>query len=146
MGYIHKLSYFLTFAPEFHNIFYRRLGKIGLLLKIIFHGERTLYITAAPIGGGFFIRHGYSTNINTVSIGKNCTIHQNVTVGGTDKGIPTIGNNVFIGTGAIVLGPITIGDNVTIAAGAIVVEDVPANSLVIGQKAKIISNYDKKHH
>jgi len=138
-GFLHSLSYLLVWFPEFRNLYYRRVGGIlGKILMAIIPGVKTLNITSNPIGGGFFVRHGYSTFVNTKSIGENCIIHQNTTIGDNGKGgIPTIGNNVYIGTGAIMLGPITIGDNVTIAAGAIVVEDVPSNSKVMGIKAKI---------
>lgn len=138
-GFLHSLSYLLVWFREFRNLYYRRIGGIlGKILMAIIPGDKTLNITSSPIGGGFFVRHGYSTFVNTKSIGTNCVIHQNTTIGDDGRGgIPTIGNNVYIGTGAIVLGPITIGNNVTIAAGAIVVENVPSNSKVIGTKAKI---------
>lgn len=138
-GFFHSLSYLLIWFREFRSLYYQRIGgMLGKMLMVMIPGEKTLNITSSPIGGGFFIRHGYSTFINTQVIGKNCIIHQNTTIGDDGKGgIPSIGNNVFIGTGAIVLGAITIGDNVTIAAGAIVVDDVPSNSKVIGNKAKI---------
>lgn len=139
-SFYHALSYLLVFNKEIRNLYYRRLGIIGKLISIIVPGIKTLFITSAPIGGGFFIRHGYSTFINTEKIGDNCTVHQNTTIGDNGRGIPRIGNNVIIGTGAIVLGPITIGDDVTIGAGAIVVDDVPSNSTVVGVKAHVIKN------
>lgn len=134
---IQQLSYLLLFDKPFRNLFYRRLGQIGKYINIILSGENTLFITSAPIGHGLFIRHGYATFINSKYIGKNCTIHQCTTIGDSGKGIPTIGDNVTIGAGCIILGPITIGNNVTIAAGSIVVNDVPSNSTVIGHKAII---------
>lgn len=138
MGFMHTLSYLLTFEKPFRNIYYRRIGTIGKILTILIPGEKTLFITPHEIGGGFFIRHGYATFVNTKRIGKNCVIHQCTTIGDNGKGgIPSIGDNVIIGTGAIILGDITIGNNVTIAAGAIVVFNVPDNSVVIGNKASI---------
>lgn len=139
-SFYHALSYLLVFNKEFRNLYYRRLGVVGKFISIIVPGVKTLFITSAPIGGGFFIRHGYSTFINTEKIGNNCTVHQNTTIGDNGRGIPKIGNNVIIGTGAIILGPITIGDDVMIGAGAIVVDDVPSNSTVVGVKAHVIKN------
>lgn len=75
-----------------------------------------------------------------VSIGRHCTIGTNVTIGGKSKHyeVPKIGDNVYIATGAKVLGPITIGNNVTIGANAVVINDVPDNAIVAGIPAKII--------
>ena len=78
----------------------------------------------------------------TTVIGDNCTIYQGATLGGTGKHIgkrhPTIGNNVMIGAGAKVLGPITIGDNAKIAAGAVVLKDIPENSTAVGVPARVV--------
>lgn len=138
LGFYHALSYLLLWNKEFRNLFYRRLGTIGKVLSRLLPGEKTLFLPPSPIGAGLFIRHGYSTFVNTHRIGENLTIHQNTTVGDDGKGgYPTIGNNVFIGTGAIVLGNITIGDNVVIGAGAIVVDSVPANSVILSPKARV---------
>ena len=77
-------------------------------------------------------------------IGDNCNIAVGVTIGqenrGKRKGAPTIGNRVWIGTNAVVVGKITIGDNVLIAPNAYVNFDVPSNSIVIGNPGKIIAN------
>ena len=78
----------------------------------------------------------------TTIIGDDCTIYQGVTLGGTgkDKGKrhPTLGNNVMVGSGAKVLGPITIGDNVRIAAGAVVLDAIPENSTAVGVPARVV--------
>lgn len=73
-------------------------------------------------------------------IGKSCLIGQQVTIGGRSKheAVPVIGDNVFIATGAKVLGPIKIGNNCVIGANAVVVKDVPDNSVAAGVPAKII--------
>lgn len=75
-----------------------------------------------------------------IIIGKDCTIGANVTIGGRSGyfKVPKIGNNVYIATGAKILGPITIADNVIIGANAVVINDVPANATVAGIPAKII--------
>lgn len=85
-----------------------------------------------------FIQHVFSTIITAKSIGDNFIVLQQVTIGYTEKGCPTIGNNVKICAGAIVIGDIVIHDNVTIGAGAVVVKDVPAGTVVAGNPARII--------
>ncbi|MEG1836127.1 MAG: serine O-acetyltransferase EpsC [Synergistaceae bacterium] len=98
----------------------------------------------AKIGKGFFVDHGAGVVIGETSeIGDNVTLYQGVTLGGTgkDKGAkrhPTLGNNVFVGSGAKILGPITIGDNARIGANSAVLKSVPANSTVTGMRARII--------
>ena len=90
-----------------------------------------------------FIDHGDGVVIGeTTIIGDDVTIYQGVTLGGTGKDIgkrhPTIGNNVTIGAGAKVLGPITIGSNVKIGAGSIVLKDVPDNCTVVGNPGRVV--------
>ncbi|MBR1443795.1 MAG: serine O-acetyltransferase [Firmicutes bacterium] len=98
----------------------------------------------AVIGKGVFIDHGMAVVIGeTCEIGDNVLIYQGVTLGGTGKETgkrhPTIGNNVMVGAGARVLGPINIGDNVKIGAGSVVLKDMHSNSTVVGIPAKEIS-------
>ena len=97
----------------------------------------------AEIGKGLFIDHGMGVVIGeTTVIGDNCTIYQGVTLGGTgkDKGKrhPTLGNNIMIGAGAKVLGPLTVSDNSKIAAGAVVLADIPEHSTAVGVPAKVV--------
>lgn len=103
----------------------------------------------AKIGNNFFIDHGYGTVIGeTAEIGDNVTIYQDVTLGGTSlspgKRHPTLGNNVVIGAGAKLLGPIKIGDNVKIGANSVVTIDVPPNSVVVGVPGRIVARDGKK--
>lgn len=98
---------------------------------------------AAQLGKGVFIDHGMGVVIGeTTVVGDNCTIYQNVTLGGTGKDVgkrhPTLGNNVLVGSGAKVLGPFTVGDNARIAAGAVVLSEVPANATAVGVPARIV--------
>jgi len=98
---------------------------------------------AVRIGKRFFIDHGTGVVIGeTAVIGNDVTIYQGVTLGGTGKDTgkrhPTIGNNVMIGAGAKVLGPLVIGDNSRIAAGAVVLSDIPSNSTAVGVPAKVV--------
>ena len=103
----------------------------------------------AKIGSGFMIDHGMGVVIGeTTEIGNNVTLYHDVTLGGRklydengkklEKRHPTIGNNVTIGSGAQVLGPITLGDNVKIGSNAIVIHDIPANSTVVNTPAYIV--------
>ena len=97
----------------------------------------------AVIGKNLLIDHGCGVVIGeTAIVGDNCTIYQGVTLGGTGKESgkrhPTIGNNVFIGSGAKILGNINIGDNVKIGANSVVLKDIPPNSTAVGIPAKII--------
>jgi len=96
----------------------------------------------AEIGKGLYIGHfgGIFIHPNT-TLGENCNIGQGVTIGTLGlgkKGVPRIGNGVFIGAGAKVLGEIKIGDNVRIGANAVVLKDVPDNATVVGVPAKIV--------
>lgn len=97
----------------------------------------------ATLGKGVFIDHGMGVVIGeTAVVGDNCTIYQNVTLGGTGKDVgkrhPTLGSNVLVGSGAKVLGPFSVGDNARIAAGAVVLSEVPANATAVGVPAKIV--------
>lgn len=97
----------------------------------------------ATIGKGLFIDHGMGVVIGeTAEVGDNVTIYHGVTLGGTGKHKgkrhPTIGNNVLIGTGAKVLGPITVGDNAKIGANSVVLHNVPEGATAVGIRAKNI--------
>lgn len=97
----------------------------------------------ATIGKGFFIDHGMGVVIGeTTEIGDNCTLYQGVTLGGTGKDVgkrhPTLGDNVMVGAGAKVLGPLVIGSNSKIAANAVVLHPVPENSTAVGIPAKVV--------
>ena len=103
----------------------------------------------AKIGRGLFIDHGMGVVIGeTAEVGDNVTIYHGVTLGGTgkDKGKrhPTVKDNVIIGAGAKVLGPITIGNNVKVGANSVVLKDVPDNATAVGMPAKIIIKDKKK--
>ena len=98
---------------------------------------------AAKIGRRFFIDHGMGVVIGeTAEIGDDCTLYQGVTLGGTGKDIgkrhPTLGNNVMVGAGAKVLGPVYIGSNSKIAANAVVLHSVTENSTAVGIPAKVV--------
>jgi len=98
----------------------------------------------AKIGREFFIDHGTGLVIGeTAEIGNNVTLYQGVTLGGVSlqrgKRHPTLGNNVVVGAGAKILGPIVIGNNVKIGANSVVTSDVPDNSVVVGIPGRVIA-------
>lgn len=97
----------------------------------------------ATIGKGLVIDHGSGVVIGeTTEIGDNCTLYQGVTLGGTGKDVgkrhPTLGNNVMVGAGAKVLGPILIEDNSKVAANAVVLKNISENSTAVGIPAKVV--------
>ena len=103
----------------------------------------------ATIGSGLFIDHGMGVVIGeTTEIGDNCTLYQGVTLGGTGKDTgkrhPTLGDNVLVGAGARVLGPVNIGNGAKIASGAVVLKDVPDNSTAVGIPAKVVRRDGEK--
>ncbi len=97
----------------------------------------------AKIGRRFFIDHGMGVVIGeTAEIGDDCTLYHGVTLGGTtwrkEKRHPTLGNNVVIGAGAKILGPVTVGDNARVGSNSVVVKDVPAGATVVGIPGRVI--------
>lgn len=134
--------YYLVWQQEFRNLFYFRLGKAGRLLALVAKPMPTLYFKTPrdKVGPGLYLQHGFSTIITARSVGKNLWVNQQVTVGFTDSdSTPTIGDDVTIGAGALVLGDVTVGDGATIGAGAVVVKDVPPGATVVGVPARMTS-------
>jgi serine O-acetyltransferase len=133
-----------------------RVPLVGQLLRIIyFFLFKSIEIQTgisidcnANIGPGFYIGHfGQIFIYSETVIGEQATIAQGVTIGTLGlgkKGAPTIGNNVFIGAGAKVLGRIQLGHNVHIGANAVVLQDVPDNCTVVGVPGKIIPRKEEK--
>ena len=94
---------------------------------------------SSTIGKAFKINHGVGTVIGArCKIGDNCTIHQNCTLGDHNGGRPTLGNNVIIYAGAMILGDIHIGDNSIVGANSVVLDSFPENSIIAGTPAKLI--------
>jgi serine O-acetyltransferase len=132
------LAQLLWDKKEFRNLFiyrnsHRRIYRYWIALW--YRPMETLYIETPEIGGGLYIQHGFATMIAAKSIGENCWINQQVTVGYTSKGCPVIGNDVMITCGAKVLGDITVGDGAVIGANAVVVKDVEAGAVMGGVPA-----------
>ena len=97
----------------------------------------------ARIGPGFYVVRRNGIFIGPVTVGANCVLHQNVTIGqpsaAGDQGMPKLGDNVWIGPGATISGDITIGNGVTISPGAVVSESVPDGALVAGNPGRVIA-------
>jgi serine O-acetyltransferase len=123
------------------------IGRVYFLARMVNHLAR--FLTAidihpgASIGRHFFIDHGFTVIGETAEIGDNVTIYQNVTLGGTNpsggvggKRHPTLRDNVVIGSGAQVLGPIEVGEGGRVGANAVVTKDVLANTTVVGIPAR----------
>ena len=154
-----KISIILTY-PGVKAIFFHRIAnffsvaKFDLIARIISQFSRFLtgieVHPKASIGKNLFIDHGMGVVIGETSeIGDNVTIYHAVTLGGISPSIksneqrnikrhPTLKNNVVIGSGAQILGPITIGEYAKIGANAVVTHDVPSHAVMIGIPAKNI--------
>ena len=133
--------------PGFHILVYHRIAHFFYRCKLLFLARMISQIgrfftgieihPGAKIGKRLFIDHGMGIVIGeTAEIGDDCTIYHQVTLGGTgkdkNKRHPTIGNNVMVGAGAKVLGPIVIGNHVKIGAGSVVLKNVQDNVTVVG--------------
>jgi serine O-acetyltransferase len=123
--------------------------KPQLLNKIILnHLQRKYGLEISyenSIGSGFYIGHAFNITLNPNAVlGKNVNIHKGVTIGqenrGKRKGAPVIGDNVWIGVNATIVGKVKIGNNVLIVPNSYVNFDVPDNSVVLGNPAKVIPN------
>ena len=143
----------LTSYPGIQAVLLHRVAhffwKIGLPFVPRYISNLSRQITGidihpgASIGKNFFIDHGTGVVIGeTAIIGDNVTLYQGVTLGGVSlnkkKRHPTLGNNIEVGAGAKILGPINIGNNVKIGANSVVTKDIPNNSIVVGVPGRII--------
>jgi len=133
----HRLSKVLIF-PLGWLVYYHYQIKYGIAIS---------YKT--KVGRGLYIGHhgGIVTNEKAI-IGDNCNLSHGVTIGvtrrGERQGIPTIGNNVYIGPGAKIIGKVHVGDNAAIGANCVVTRDVPDQAVVVGIPGKVIS-YEGSH-
>jgi len=145
------------FFHRIANFFWK--AKFHLLGRIISQLSRFLtgieIHPAANIGKNFFIDHGMGVVVGETSdIGDNVTLYHSVTLGGISPSIkseeqrgtkrhPTLKNNVVVGSGAQVLGPVIVGENARIGANAVVTKDVPENGIMVGVPAKNINTKSK---
>jgi serine O-acetyltransferase len=143
------LGLLLYAFPGFRSVYYHRLrggNPAGVLLarlaRLVWKGVPGLEMSDTKIGPGLFIAHGQNTILSAERIGANLQVHQGVTVGWDYRGArrPIIGDNVFIGAGAKVLGAITIGNGARIGANAVVVCDVPDGATVVGVPGRVVES------
>jgi serine O-acetyltransferase len=116
---------------------------LNFLMRLTHHVD----VDDATIGPGFYIGHVGTIFVGPSNIGRNFSIHHNVTIGighaRTAEGVPTIGDNVWVGAGSMVAGAFTVGDNVTIANGCMLSRNVPAGCLVVGNPGRVVmKDYD----
>ena len=141
----------LLFYPGMHAIWAHQLSnqlwrwRLKLAARSVSHFARFFTAVeihpAAKIGRRFFIDHGFGVVIGeTAEVGDDVLMYQGVVLGGTSlekgKRHPTIGNNVVIGAGAILLGPITVGEGARVGAGSVVLKDVEPHTVVVGVPAR----------
>ncbi len=136
-----------------HPLYRLRLPFVPRLISQIMRFLTGLEIhPGAEIGPGFFCDHGSGVVIGeTVKIGRDCVLFHGVTLGGTGKHRgkrhPTLGDGVFVGTHATILGPVTLGDGARVGAESVVINrDVPAGCTVVGAPAVIVRRDGKKVH
>lgn len=127
-----------------------QVAHVPVLPKLIYIIQFLVFISSVPptvqIGRGTRFAYG---GIGVVIhgeciIGSGCTIGQGVTLGGDGnrRGVPQLGNNVYVGAGARLIGPIFIGDGARIGANAVVISDVPSHATAVGVPAKIVNNHE----
>lgn len=139
-------------SPGFKVIFFMRLCKatsgykhlklLYLLLRLKFRQVQVRYGIQLDyrtnIAGGFSIMHYSGIVISVEKIGRHVQLRQGTTIGNTERGKPIIGDNVFIGANATIIGNITIGNNCMIGAGSVVTKTFQDNSIIAGNPAKVI--------
>jgi serine acetyltransferase len=142
------------FRQAAHRLFSRSklLGLVPLMLAELWRRWVTTVHHAhidrnAEFGPGLHIAHRTGLYIGPVTVGENCVLHQNVTLGvrwaGGGRGVPTLGDNVWVGPGATISGDITVGSNVTISAGTVLSKSVPDGCLVAGNPGRVVRcDYD----
>ena len=156
----------LLFCPGFwatfvHRLLYRLQENVSrrgfpsvcrLVINQICHAvsetsaltTRILLPLRCRIGDGLFVPHFGPVTVHPAArIGENCTLHQGVVVGqagrGEQKGAPSLGDRVYVGANAVLIGKITLGDDVAVGAGAVVTKSVPDRAVVAGNPARVLS-------
>ena len=143
-----KFHHLMLYYPEYAHIFFWRINGRYHPWKSYFTRDFGCKIFGrTKIEGGLMCYHPFATVINAKSIGKNFQFRNSLTIGNknnNNKLVPVIGNNVIVGANVVIIGEITIGNNVVIGAGSVVVKDVPSNTIIGGNPAKIIRSLDNE--
>ena len=142
MKYDIKYLYFLRRYQKKHN------GLLNIFIKLEKEYWRRKYgleIHTRDIGDGLYLGHAHNISVNeNVTIGKNCNLNKGCTLGaenrGKRRGAPSLGDCVWVGTNAVIVGKVTIGDDVLIAPNAFVNCDVPSHSIVVGNPCRIVAS------
>ena len=136
-----RFAYLVGALSEFRTLLHYRLRQarapLRTVLRTLYRPEPTLILDADRIEPGLFIQHGTATLVSAESIGRDCWINQQVTIGfDADRRRPTLGDRVRVGAGAVVVGPVTLHDDCTVGANATVVHDVPPGVAVVAPLAR----------
>lgn len=136
-----RMIWLASTQRTFRTIAYYRapdplIRRVAQLLGVFLPGAPAMEIYDTRVGGGLKIRHGNATVIRAESLGRDCDVYQQVTVGAGRGGFPTIGDRVDLCSGALVFGGIQVGDDVIIGAGAVVTKDVPDRAIMAGNPAR----------
>lgn len=154
---ISNASFKITFWYRILSFLKNRKGLYSFFYYIVYMiYKHYQYLTGIQLpvdtivdGGVLFPHFSCIVIAGNCEIGKRCTIFHGVTIGsirgGAKGGVPKIGDNVVLSTGAKVIGNVKIGNNVIVGAGAVVVSDIPDDSVVVGNPAKIINSNGKQH-
>lgn len=144
LSFFPLLLFFLHNNSYYRSLFYFRIGaERALLIRWYRPGDKYfIFSQTTKIGKGFYFTHPYGTIINADTIGDHFQCIHLTTIGKSKNKRPIIGDNVQCGANVTVLGGITIGNNVIIGAGSVVVKDIPDNVVVAGNPARIIKELD----
>ena len=123
---------------EFRSVIYNRIGWRKIFIFWLLPPQDNCCLACDNIGPGLIIQHGYSTVVVAERVGRNFHVNQCVNIVWNGNERCTIGDNVTVCAGAIIVGGVNIGNNVTVGAGAVVVKDIPDNSTVVGNPMRII--------
>lgn len=141
---VHIMLFRIIQALQTHSLLGRALAiPLKLVLNLLGYLVGIHLDLSSDLGEGFYVGHFGGIFIGPIKTGRCCNVNQGVTLGlggqNTDKfGVPTLGNYVWIGPGAVVYGKVSIGNNVCIGANTVVSKDIPDNAIVVGNPGRII--------
>ncbi|WP_133758747.1 LbetaH domain-containing protein [Gelidibacter sediminis] len=141
--FVHLMLYY----PDYAYIFFWRINKPSYRWKNLFVDTVHCKIfRSTKIAGGLICYHPFASVINAKSIGRNFQFRNGLTIGNKGNNnhlLPVIGDDVTVGAQVVIIGDISIGNNVIIGAGSVVVKDVPSNCVIAGNPAQIIRHIDE---